>query len=498
MTGNLKRLRPYEQPVETSQPLLIGGSDAAAKGFFGFAAFWLLTATGIATLFILQLAVASFEFVLALPFGLTIEITPDTVSAGFRHAFLWGWLANAALGAVFFLTPRMTGRPLRRVKTGVLGMATWNVGFAAGLTLLYLPAYADIGLVTAFPLPVNIVLLAGLVMVSTSFWSSVTGGDDSDQPFVGLAWFGVAMLTLIGLAAEATVVGVLNLEAPTDALAEAVWLRLFVLLFGLGVPIGALHYLVPRLTGRPLASGVLAWSALAGWAVLGTIAGFGAAVYPSVPYALTSAGNAATIMLLVPTMAIVANLVMSISGRWTLVLSPGPMALALASLVFLGGSVVLAGIGSLRSVQEALAYTAWPAGLAAFTLAGAATAGLLAVAEHAWPRMLRRSGNTGVLAYVVTWSALGGAALAGTALMAAGLFQLGLTGDDVVGEEAAATLFPLYLAAWAGMGLVGLAAVAHGLSAYLLAAHGRPVQTTAPGSSEASGAAAPSPAPAGH
>lgn len=498
MTGNLKRLRPYEQPAKTSQPLLIGGSDAAAKGFFGFAAFWLLTATGIATLFTLQLVVAEFEIVLALPFGLTIEVTPETVGAGFRHAFTWGWLANAALGAVFFLTPRMTGRPLRRVRTGVLGMATWNVGFAAGLTFLYLPAFSDAGQITAFPLPVNLVLLAGLVLISISFWSSLTGGDRSEEPFVGLAWFGVAMFTLLGLAVEATVVGVLDLSATTDALAEAMYVRLLIILVGLAVPIGAIHYLVPRLTGQPLASMALGWSALAGWTILGTIAGFGAAVHPSIPYALTSAGNAATMMLLVPTVAVIANVVLTMRGHWPLVLSPGPLALAMASLVFLGGSVLLAGVGSLRSIQTAVAYTTWPVGLAAFALAGAATTGLLAVAEHAWPRMLHRSHGTGLLAYLVTWSAVGGAALAGVSLIAAGLFQLSLAGDGVPPDEIASTLLPLYLAAWAGMALVGLAALAHGMSAYFLAAHGRPVQATAPDGPEAGATAAATTAAAGH
>ena len=55
---------------------------------------------------------SSFEFVLGLPFGLTFELTPDTVAAGFRHTFVWGWLTNAALGAIFFVTPRVTGRPI--------------------------------------------------------------------------------------------------------------------------------------------------------------------------------------------------------------------------------------------------------------------------------------------------------------------------------------------------------------------------------------------------
>jgi cbb3-type cytochrome oxidase subunit 1 len=218
---------------------------------------------------------------------------------------------------------------------------------------------------------------------------------------------------------------------------------------------------------------------------------FGAAVSPSLPYALVSFGNAATIMLLLPATAIIGNLTMTLRGKWSLVLSPGPMAMAVASLVFLGGSVLLLGIGSLREVQTAVARTEWPFGVAAFGLGGAATIGLLAIGEHAWPRLLHRAHPGGLLAYAVTWSAFAGAAIAGIALVAAGLYHVDLVADGLTTAEVNASLLPIHLVAWAGLGLLGLAAAGHATSAYLLAAHGRPVHTALPG-------AAPAAAPAGH
>ncbi|MGH2462859.1 MAG: cbb3-type cytochrome c oxidase subunit I [Candidatus Limnocylindria bacterium] len=488
MTGNLKRLRPYDQPPRRRFHLLPTNPDAAAMGFFSFGVLWMVTATGVGTLAALQLVVSDFQVVVELPFGLAVEFTPTTVAAGFRHAFVWGWLTNAALGAVFFITPRLTGRPLAHRQMALFGMITWNVGFAAGLTLLYFPALSGTGTMTAFSLPVNLVLLLGLVLVNVSFWTSLRG---VDRPFVGLAWFGVAMLTLIGLTAEATIVGLLQLSPTVDALAEAMWVRAVSLLWVLAVAIGTLHYLVPRLTGQPLASGWLAWIGLGSWVILGVVSCFGAAVHPSVPYALVSAGNAATLLLLVPATAIIGNLTMTLRGRWALTLSPGPVALAVASLAFLGGSVLLAGVESLRTVQVAVARTEWPFGLAAFALGGAATIGFLAIGEHAWPRMLHRSQGMGLVAYVVTWAAVGGAALAGVALMTAGVFQVGMVEEGLTPGEISANLLPFHLVAWAGLGLLGLAAFAHALGAYLLAAHGRPVRTTLPG-------AAPAAAPAGH
>jgi cbb3-type cytochrome oxidase subunit 1 len=489
MTGNLKRLRPYDQPPKPRRSLFPSNSDATAMGFFGFGVLWLLNATGIGTLSAVQLVMPEFQLVIDLEaLGLSIEFTPDTVAAGFRHLFVWGWLTNAALGAIFFVTPRLTGRPLEHQRMGLLGMLIWNVGFAAGLTVLYVPAFADSGTLSAFPLWVNLVLLLGLLLVNVSFWTSVRG---QDRPFVGLAWFGVAMVALFGLTGAASVIDFLNLEPALDALVEVVWVRGVALMWLLAVPIGALHYLVPRLTGQPLASGALGWLGLSSWVILGAVACFGAAVHPSVPYALVSAGNAATVMLLLPAAAIIGNLSMTTRGRWQLALSPGPMALAVASLTFLGGSVVLAGVGSLRAIQSAVALTEWPFGVAAFALGGAASMGLLALGEHAWPRMLHRSHTGGLLAYVVTWAALVGAALPGVVLIAAGQFHVGMVAEGLPPNEIASSLLPIHLVAWAGMGLLGLAGAAHALGAYLLAAHGRPVRTVTPG-------AAPVAAAAGH
>ncbi len=62
--------------------LLPSGGDAAAMGYFGFGALWLLTATGWAPSPRSSWSCPSFEFVLGLPFGLTFELTPDTVAAG--------------------------------------------------------------------------------------------------------------------------------------------------------------------------------------------------------------------------------------------------------------------------------------------------------------------------------------------------------------------------------------------------------------------------------
>ena len=376
MTGNLKRLRPYDRPPKSRSALLPSRRRRAAMGYFGFGAFWLLTATGLGTFAALQLVLSEFEFVLGLPFGLTFELTPTTVAAGFRHTFVWGWLTNAALGAIFFITPRVTGRPICPSTDRVLGMVIWNVGFAAGLTLLYIPQLADTGTLTGFPLvgeprphpgpgPDQRLVLAHARRLGSAVRGPglVRGGD----------------VRPAGMTIEAAVVGALDLDPTVDAIAEAMWAA--------ASPCsGCWASRSGRSTtssrGSPASRSPLARSAGSGsasWAVLGVVVlrCGRPSIGPVRPGQLPATRPPSCCSCRSP--PIIGNLAMTFRGRWSLALSPGPAALAVASLVFLGGSVLLLGIGSLREVQEAVARTEWPFGVAAFGLGGAATIGLLAV-----------------------------------------------------------------------------------------------------------------------
>ena len=479
MTGNLKRLRPYDQPPKPRTPFLPEGTDAVARTSLTFGALWLMTAAGIAVLGVGQLLFAELVIKIEIPFGgLEVTFSPPAVAAGFWHTLVWGALTNLALGAIFFITPRLTGHPVVSEKLAVLGVSIWNVAFAAGLVALYMPKLAGSGTLTGFPMPVEAFLLLGLLLVNDAFWRSVWS---HRAAFPSLPWFGVGMLALTGLWVAGLIIGIIGMSEPTASLVDAFFVRAVGIFWVLTVPIGVLHYLVPRLTGTPLYSRSLATVALGTWLVFGLGALTGVLSDPSVPPAVISFGHVATMLLLVPTIGVVANLWLTLRDRWTLVLSPGPVAMALAALVFLSAAALLAAVGSLHDVSLNLAGTEWWVGVYAFALGGVAAISLLAVADHAWPRMLRRAKSSGFLAYGVLWFSFGGTALAGLALLAAGVVHADLIASGATADETAAGLLYFHLVAGAGVSLVGAAAMVHGVMAYTLAAHGRPVAVAAPG-----------------
>ena len=96
----------------------------------------------------------------------------------------------------------------------------------------------------------------------------------------------------------------------------------------LGITYAILHYVVPRATGQPLASGGLAILTWLTWLALAPVSALATLQDTSVPFVVTVIGSVATILLLVPAALAFANLVQSMQGRWTLLFGTGTLAFA--------------------------------------------------------------------------------------------------------------------------------------------------------------------------
>jgi cbb3-type cytochrome oxidase subunit 1 len=193
----------------------------------------------------------------------------------------------------------------------------------------------------------------------------------------------------------------------------------------------------------------------------------------SVPFAITQIGNVATFLLVLPAFLVVANLLLSLSGRWTLVLSPGTVPFALVALTFLVAAALLQAIGSLGSVQHLVGRTEWGTGVRLFALLGTATFAFLALGDHAFPRLLRRDWGGTLLAEVTLWASFAGAALAGLALVLGGVAHGSLLAQGAPADEVDGLVFWFRLVLGAGLGLSALGAAVVALNVFLMYTSGR-------------------------
>jgi cytochrome c oxidase cbb3-type subunit 1 len=465
MAVNPKKLRPYDQPPRRRRALVPGTPDSAATSFLVVGALWLLVATGMGAIWIAGLVVPdqlTFKVEIPLPIitSLTIDISPANDGVAFVNALVYGWLSNAAFGAILFITPRLSGVRLVGERMGFLAVVAWNLAVAGGMASVYLPAIAQVGRLAEFAIPFDGLMLLAMLMVNVVFWRTVLAA--RRLPYVSIWFFGIALLATMGayaLGAAATAgAQVINLDDTLVALVVAFVARAIETYWVLGVALGTLFYVIPRATGNPLASGAMAMLAWLLWAGLSGISALGALVDTSVPFWVTTLGNVGTLTLAAPVFLAVATLALTIQGRWTLVLSAGTVAFATIAMAFLLATSLLEGIGSLRTVQHLVRGTEWETGVWIFASLGTATFAAFALLDHAAPRLLRRDWGGSLLTDAQLWSGFAGAAIAGLALMAGGLAHGSLLAKHAPGDEITGTVRWFLMVAGGGLSLAALSA----------------------------------------
>jgi cbb3-type cytochrome oxidase subunit 1 len=463
MAVNPKKLRPYDQPPRVREPIVPSQPDAAATTYLVAAVLWFGVAAGLGALWAAQqLFPGPLSLKTELPTfrgTLTFEVSPATVGAGFWNALVYGWLTNAGLGAILFITPRVLGRRLVWEKIATGSAAALNIGLMAGLTFIYLPQIAANGTLAEFPLPVDLAVLLGLFMANVVFWRTLLAAGRL-VPYISLWFFGLSLLAFMGLYFGDSAFPLIGPSDTALALANGAFVLGVETLWVTGVAIGTLYYLVPRATGNPLYSAGLAYLGWLLWAGLSTLSMLVALIDTSVPFWITQLGNAATLMLVAPAFLTVANLALSIRGRWSMILSPGTVPFAVVALAFFTATALLESIGSLGSVRGLVGHTEWVTGVQLFAYFGMASFAFLAMADHAFPRLLRRDWRETILADAVLWATFAGTVAAGLALIGGGIAHGSLLRGHATPDAIAGTMRWFMGGAAAGIGLVGLGALA--------------------------------------
>lgn len=485
-----RKLRPYDAPPKRKRSLIPNAPDSAAALFLVVAVLWLLAATGIGVLAAgerLFPDLLKVSFRVPLGSGISVEVSRATVDPAFLDALVYGWLTNAGLAAIFFATPRLTGRRLASDAVANLGLAAWNLAVAAGIALLYVKGASGPGSLAEFPLPVKALGLLGLLAANGAFWR--TALPIRTVPYISLLYFGIGLLALLGLFALATIPAIISLGTTNNELLWAFTARGIVTYWILGATLGTLYYVIPRAARNPLYSGGLALLAFGGWIAFAGLSAIGALADPSVPYAITSLGQAGTLLLLAPTFLAVANLVASMSGRWSLLLSPGTIPFAVTAMAFLSITALLESVGALRGVQRLTAGTDWGLGVALLGMLGGATLAFYAFADHAMPRILRRAWGGSFLVQAQLWTAFAGAAMVGLGMIGAGLVQGSLLAQGGTPDQANPVLLAFRLIAFGGLGLAALGGLALLVDLFLLYTEGQPANYSIPAVDAASAAA---------
>ncbi len=285
--------------------------EGAAAVYFGFSAIvWFVIGTGLGAFNASKLAFPDFvtglEFV---SFGHMRQVHV--------HAVIFGWISMAFAMAMMYMTPALGNTKLWSEKLGVWNAFLWNVGLSLGLTLLWsgmtsgreysdFPWFIDLYIATFMTIPLGI-----------NVWMTVihrkTQGIYTTNWFFASAVFMVSIVFIVGNLPEW-----FHLTGLTEAYLTW-WFAHNVL--GLWItPVAAAiaYYTIPKVSGNPLYSHRIGH--LHFWSVVVFYSTPAAHHLMSAPLPewLKSFASVEGVLILVPAVAFVSNILLTMQGKWNM------------------------------------------------------------------------------------------------------------------------------------------------------------------------------------
>ena len=369
---------------------------STARRFIYSAVFWLIIPITYGLLLALHLWKPDLIFPWLNPLHLSFgRLRPMHVNTA-----AFGWLSMAQLGAMFYIVPRLTGVKLYSERLGNWTMVIWNVAILIGNITLGLGMtqgreYAEY----IWPIDLGVMLL--LAMAGYNLFKTV-GSRREKQLYVSLwyflgtfTWFPVVyfignLMWITPFNAPLTAPWGGALLGVNDAIVNWFYGHNVVGLWFTTLGIGAMYYLVPKLTGNPLYSHRL--SLIGFWTIAFTYIWTGThhLVWGPVPKWTQMLAITFSVMMIIPVWTVVWNFVKTMEGKWNLILDNIPLRfLALGSITYF--LVCLQGpLQSLRSVSITTHFTNWVPGHAHLALLATFSYVAFAAIYEFLPRLVGR------------------------------------------------------------------------------------------------------------
>jgi cytochrome c oxidase cbb3-type subunit 1 len=167
-------------------------------------------------------------------------------------ALVYGWAGSASIGLVMWLLARMGRAPSRAPAALMTAVVFWNLGVAAGLTGIFLGQSSSVELLE-FPGYAAVILWCSFALFA--YWTVLNYlGRRSDNDQIGQWWILVGLFSFAWLYGAGAML--LGRSLPGSGVVQAMLGAWYVhgvyTLWLAPVGLGALYYLIPKVSGVPL------------------------------------------------------------------------------------------------------------------------------------------------------------------------------------------------------------------------------------------------------
>ncbi|MGH8432402.1 MAG: cbb3-type cytochrome c oxidase subunit I, partial [Solimonas sp.] len=313
------------------------------------------------------------------------------------QGIMLGWLANAFFAFLYHAVPILTGRPVTSRRLGVWLFALWNFAVMAPGWVLVLAGVSQPLEWAEFPAVVDVIVIAALALAAAQFLPGFFR-NGIESLYVS-SWYILGGLVFTLLAYPMGNAAPLILPGAQGAAISGLWIHDAVGLFVTPLALAAIYFVIPASTGRPVYSHFL--SMLGFWLLffLYPLNGTHHYVFSVIPMAAQYTAIAASALLGVDVVIVVANLMLSTRGAGLLPRDPALRFVSTATAFYLVVSVQGA-MQAQMAVNQAVHFTDWVVGHSHLAMLGFASFAAAGGLVHVWQRMPNARYN----ARAITWA----------------------------------------------------------------------------------------------
>ncbi len=304
------------------------------------------------------------------------------------NTVMFAWLSGAMMGMWLYIVPKLTGRKIWSEPLGNFCALLWNLALAGGIVGI-LMAYTQSREYAELIWPIDIAVMVVLVLNMVNIYMTIHHRVEP-KLYVSL-WYIIGTLVWFPML---YFIGNVMWNPPTGALTginDTIfnWFyghNVLGLWFTTGL-LAVIYYIVPRETATPLYSHFL--SLIAFWGIAFFYTGVGAhhLLWAPVPYWLKTIAVAESFAMVIPVLAFMFNILLTMRGNWGRLRSSVPLIYVLTGWA---SYILVSYQGSnqaLRGVNELTHFTQYVPGHAHLALLFFAASTLVGGLYYALPRI---------------------------------------------------------------------------------------------------------------
>lgn len=300
------------------------------------------------------------------------------------QGIMLGWLGNAFLAFLYHGVPLLTGARVTSARLGWWLFGVWNLAVLAPGWVLVLAGISQPLEWAEFPLPVDAFVVVALVLAAVQFLPPFFRRGLEDL-YVS-SWYIIGSLIFTLLAYPMGNLVPEWVPGAQGAAFSGLWIHDAVGLFVTPLALAILYFVIPAASQRPIFSHFL--SMLGFWLLffLYPLNGTHHYVYSAIPMAAQLGAIAASTLLGVSVVLVVANLLLSLRGSGLIPRDIGLRFVATSVVFYLVVSIQGA-LQAQMALNQAVHFTDWVIGHSHLAMLGFATFAGIGGIVHAWQRL---------------------------------------------------------------------------------------------------------------